>query len=128
MSQKEMSQIICKINNLSSSIKGILETRKHKNWAGNQLSIFVEEIICSMKISSTDNGFILNYTCIQDHSIVCFPENINRMKHCLFEILCILELHDLKASMPVHHKLQELRQELKNLFLLISTDENVYNM
>lgn len=129
MEQKiSTKQIVTKIDEILNSIKENLNSRKHRNWIDDPISVLLEEILCSMEIHSIQKGFELTYKCKADSVIASFPKDINHMKHCLWEILCYLELSDAKRSfLPVRHDLRQLKQSIKTLLQLISPDDKTVN-
>ncbi len=124
--------MIQQINNITKillEIRENLTNRKHRNWMNNPISVLLEGIVCSMYIFSIDyTGFVIKYTCKDDPIIAYFPNDAVHMKHCLWEILCYLELYEAKGGfLPVYRELQELKQEIKNLLQLCFPDEKISN-
>lgn len=124
-----MIQQINSINKILLEIRENLTNRKHRNWMSNPISVLMEETVCSMQIFSTDNiGFVIKYTCKGDPICAYFPNDATHIKHCIWEIICYLELYEVKGGLlPAYRELQELKQEIKNLLQLCFPDEKIFN-
>ena len=124
--------MIQQINNndrILFTIRENLVKRKHKNWINNPISVLLEGIVCSMQIFPIDNiAFVIKYECKGDPTVAYFPSDNVHMKHCLWELLCYLDLYEFKGGLlPAYRELQELKQELKNLLQLCFPDEKICN-
>ncbi len=114
------------INNLKttlSNIQQILKSRKNKNWLNDPFAVTLEEILCSLSIEQkkNKNSFELIYVCNGDPVFASYPYDTKHVLHCLFELLSYLELHETAdVSLPVSHKLCNLKRQFKALYKKIS--------
>lgn len=118
-------QIINQIDGILNSIKENLGQRKNRNWINNPISILLEEVLCSMKIRPTEEGFELTYKCKGDSVVAYFPENTERINHYIWEILVFLEVESNGGSLPIKSDLCQLKKRLRILLQLISPNEKL---
>ncbi len=105
-------------------MQDILQNRQYKNWKQSEISVILEEIICSIVIEPKENGFTLEYRCFGDKISASSDGSLPHMIHCLHELLSYLKLYHLKGGLlPIESKLGHFEQGIRDLLKMINPNE-----